>query len=190
MMTRGFTPQAPHGLPAHGSITITTDKQRRVVVRQGGQADAELVWDMHCRLSERTIYLRYGAPKQLFPEPALRSQMARMLKDDPRLGTTLIGTVEENGVSRAVSLVQLVHAPEDSTVAEVAIVVRDDYQREGLGRALGRLLAQVAATRGVQTLRIYTLAENKPIMRLIRSLGVPYQAETRHGETTVTLAVS
>jgi GNAT superfamily N-acetyltransferase len=189
MIAPAFSPQTALALLGQGSITLTTDKRRSVTVRRGGSADSELIWDMHCRLSERTIHLRYGAPKQLFPETRLRTEMARMLEDDPRLGTTLIGTVDENGVRRAVSLVQLVHAPDDRSVAEVAIVVRDDYQREGLGRALGRLLGPVALARGVRSLRLYTLAENQAIMRLIKGLGIPYWSETRYGETTVTLAL-
>jgi GNAT superfamily N-acetyltransferase len=166
---------------------LTTDKQRDVAVRHGGIADADLVWDMHCRLSERTIRLRYGAPKHLFPETKLRDDVARMLGADPQLNATLIGMVEEGGARRAVALAQIVQFPDDRSAAEVAIVVRDDYQREGLGRALGRLMRLVALARGVRALRIHTLAENQAIMRLIRGFGAPYTAETRRGETTVVL---
>jgi GNAT superfamily N-acetyltransferase len=97
---------------------------------------------------------------------------------------------EESGVRRAVSLVQLVKDPDDRSAAEVAIVVRDDYQREGLGRALSRLTGLLAPARGVRTLRIHTLAENQAIMRLIRGFGVPFSAETRRGETTVIIPVA
>jgi GNAT superfamily N-acetyltransferase len=190
MMASTFTPHAALSLLGQDSVTVTTDKRRSVTVRRGGSADSELVWDMHCRLSERTIHLRYGAPKQLFPEAKLRGDMARMLDDDPQLGTTLIGTVDENGARRAVSLVQLVHAPDDQSVAEVAIVVRDDYQREGLGRALGRLLGPVAQARGVRSLRLYTLAENQAIVRLVKGFGIPYWSETRYGETTIVIPIT
>ena len=50
-------------------------------------------------------------------------------------------------------------------------------------------LGDVASARGVRWLRAYTLAENQAVMRLIRSLGVPYTAETRRGETTVLLTL-
>jgi GNAT superfamily N-acetyltransferase len=55
--------------------------------------------------------------------------------------TTLVGVVREGGEERV-----------NETVAEVAAVVRDDYQNDGVGKALCRLAAQVAAGRGVRTL--------------------------------------
>lgn len=165
-------------------FTLTTDKNRTVTVRPGGAADGDLVWEMHRRLSNRTIWLRYGAPKQLMPEATLRAGMADMLGADPRLSTTLVGTVVEGGALCAVSLAQIVHDPRDRTAAEVAIVVRDDYQREGLGRRLSRLMRAVALARGVRAFHVHALAENQAVVRLIRGLGVPYTVETRRGETT------
>jgi RimJ/RimL family protein N-acetyltransferase len=185
MLVHSLTPQAALGLIAGGGITLTTERQRDVAVRRGGAEDAELLWEMHCRLSERTIRLRYGAPKHLYPAPALRDQMQRMLGAEASMAATLIGTVEDGASHAAVSLVQLVHDPADPSTAEIAIVVRDDYQREGLGRALSRLVRYVAQARGVRRLCINALAENRAIMRLVRGSGVPYIAETLRGETTI-----
>ena len=47
------------------------------------------------------------------------------------------------------------------------------------------LAAEVAVTRGIRTLQILTLAENKVVQWLVRSMGVPYKAEVRHGEVTM-----
>ena len=184
MLAHNSTPDVALSLGGRAGVALTTDKNRTVMVRLGSDADGELVWEMHRRLSERTIRLRYGAPKQLFPEATLRAGMADMLGGDPRLSATLIGMVAEGGALSAVSLVQIVHDPRERTAAEVAIVVRDDYQREGLGRRLSRLMRAVALSRGVRTFHVHALAENQAIMRLIRGLGVPYSAETRRGETT------
>ena len=187
MLACKLTPDVMTNLLGRAGVRLTTDKNRVVMVRPGSSADGELVWDMHRRLSERTIRLRYGAPKHLFPETTLRAGMADMLAADPRLSATLIGTVEEGSGLSAVSLVQIVHDPREHTSAEVAIVVRDDYQREGLGRALSQVMRTVALARGVQVFLIHTLAENQAIIRLIRGLGVPYTAETYRGEMTVML---
>jgi GNAT superfamily N-acetyltransferase len=176
----------PH-LLGNGGVTIRTNRQREVVVRQGAVADTNILLDMHQRLSDRTIRLRYGAPKHAFSDAMIEAQMARMLSIDPQLAATLIGTVEESGASHAVSVVQLVQSPADPTTAEIAIMVRDDYQGEGLGRALTRLIPQLARARGVRTLRIDTLAENVAVMRLLRGMGAPYTASTRRGETTVVM---
>jgi GNAT superfamily N-acetyltransferase len=143
---------------------------------------------MYRRLSERTIGLRYGAPRPHLPEEIIRSEMARMLDADPRLTTTLIGTVGGSGARSAVAVAELVQSAADDS-AEIALLVRDDFQREGLGRALGRMLYEIALTRGVRLLRAYLLAENVAIVRLIRGMGVRYSAETRRGETTILIPV-
>jgi len=185
-----LTPQTALRLLGRDGITLTTDRQRAVLVRQGGAEDVELIWDMHSQLSERSIRLRYGAPKHLYPVPFLRDQMRQMLSGGASVVATLVASVEDGRSRAAVSLVQLVHDAADRSTAEVAIVIRDDYQREGLGRALIRLIRLVAQARGVQRLRINTLAENQAVMKLVRSFGTPYTAETRRGETTIMVPIS
>jgi RimJ/RimL family protein N-acetyltransferase len=186
-MIHHFTAQAALNLLSQGNVTVTTDKRRAVNIRQSAAADLDLLIDMWRRLSARTLQLRYGAPRAHIPETTVRSEMERMLNSDPDMAATLIGTVDEAEASRAVSIVQLVQSPDDRSVAEIAIVVRDDYQREGLGRALCQLVKQVAQARGVKTLRIHTLPENHAVMRLVRSMGVRFTAETRRGETEIML---
>jgi GNAT superfamily N-acetyltransferase len=184
-----FTPQLTRSLFDNGSVTVTTNKQRAVMVRPGAALDAALVSQMYRGLSQRSIRLRYGAPWQQLPEELIRDEMARILDGDPRLTATLIGTIEVGAASSAVSVAELVQSPSERATAEVALLVRDDYQREGLGRMLGRMIYDVALARGVRLLRIYLQAENVPIMRLIRGLSMRYSAETRRGETTVLIPV-
>jgi len=182
-------PQLTRRLFDNGCVAVTTDKQRAVMIRPGASRDAELVSHMYRHLSKRSIQLRYGAPWQQLPEELIRDEMARMLDGDPRLTATLIGTIGSGAASSVVSVAELVQSPSDRTTAEIALLVRDDYQREGLGRMLSRMIHEVALARGVRLLRIYLQAENVAIMRLIRSLSVRYSAETRRGETTVLIPV-
>jgi RimJ/RimL family protein N-acetyltransferase len=186
-MIHNFTSQAAFSLLSRGHVTVTTEKERAVNVRQSVVEDVDLLIDMWRRLSARTIQLRYCAPRSHIPEATARDEMERMLNSDPDVAATLIGTVDEAEASRAVSIVQLVQSPDDRSVAEIAIVVRDDYQREGLGRALCQLVKQVALARGIKTLQVHTLPENHAVMRLVRSMGVRFTAETRRGETEIML---
>ena len=184
-----MAPQIARGLFQSGSAVVTTQKQREVFIRPGAALDAEMLGRMYRHLSARTIRLRYGAPWPQLPEAVLQSEMARILGGDRRLVTTLIGTIGTGASSSAVSVAELVQSPSDRTTAEIALLVRDDYQREGLGRALGRMIYDVAQARGVRLLRFYLQAENVAIMRLIRGMGVRYSAETSHGETTIELSI-
>src|SRR5690349_16612097 len=186
-MIHHFTAQSGLNLLSRGHVTVTTDKRRPVNIRQSAAEDLDLLLEMWRRLSARTLQLRYGAPRAHIPETTVRDEVERMLNSDPDIAATLIGTVDEAEASRAVSIVQLVQSPDDRSVAEIAIVVRDDYQREGLGRALCQLVKQVALARGIKTLQVHTLPENHAVMRLVRSMGARFTAETRRGETEIVL---
>ncbi len=105
-----------------------------------------------------------------------------MLGGDPQLSAALVAS---NQGGEAVGVAELVQAAGDRSVAELALLVRDDYQREGLGLALGRMLHAIAQARGVRQLRIYTLPENVAIVRLVRRLGARYNVETRQGQLTI-----
>jgi GNAT superfamily N-acetyltransferase len=190
MTSAYMAPRIARGLFQPDSATVTTQKQREVFIRPGVALDAEMLGRMYHHLSARTLRLRYGAPWPQLPEAVLQSEMARILDGDRRLVTTLIGTIGTGASCSAVSVAELVQSPSDRTVAEIALLVRDDYQREGLGRTLGRMIVDIARARGVRLLRLYLQAENIAIMRLIRGMGVPYSAERSRGEIMVEIPVA
>lgn len=78
----------------------------------------------------------------------------------------------------------------DGATAEIALVVRDDAQGQGIGGLLLRRLVQIAQAIGVTRLRGDLLAENHTMVRLLRSLGLPYVATTHSGTMQVTVRVS
>jgi acetyltransferase len=166
-----------------GERVVTTKSGRTVIARVISDADAPLLVDMYSRLSERTRWLRFSKPHGS-KELAWREAM-RLIDRDGRGDTTLVGVVCEGGKERAVALIEIVRVEE--TVAEIAAVVRDDYQNDGIGRALCWLAAQIAAARGIRTLQILTQAENRMVRWLVRSLGADYTAELQHGELTMTV---
>jgi GNAT superfamily N-acetyltransferase len=166
-----------------GERVVTTKSGRTVIARLIGDADAPLLVDMYSRLSERTRWLRFSKPHGS-KELAWR-EATRLIDRDGRGDTTLVGVVCEGGEERAVALIEIVRVEE--TVAEVAAVVRDDYQNDGIGRTLCWLAAQIAAAEGIRTLQILTQAENRMVRWLVRSLGADYTAELRHGELAMTV---
>src|SRR5215217_708419 len=128
MASTYFAPELTRGLFRNGCVAVTTDRQRAVMIRPGASRDAELISNMYRHLSRRSIQLRYGAPWQQLPEELIRDEMARMLDGDPRLTATLIGTIGSGPASSVVSVAELAQSPSDRTTAEIALLVRDDYQ--------------------------------------------------------------
>jgi RimJ/RimL family protein N-acetyltransferase len=168
---------------ANGELIVTTKTGRAVTARPLDREDASLLVDLFTRLSERTRRLRFSKPRST--AELVWHEATRLTNSDPQADTTLVGVVREEGEDRAVALVQIVHV--GATIAEIAAVVRDDYQNEGLGKAICRLAAQVAMARGVRTLEILTQAENKAVQWLVRGTGLAYTSEMRRGEVTIFL---
>jgi GNAT superfamily N-acetyltransferase len=59
----------------------------------------------------------------------------------------------------------------DSTVAEVAITVVDEYQRRGLGRLLLEALVEAAREHGVERFRAQVSASNDQVIKSLTRLG-------------------
>jgi acetyltransferase len=154
-------------------------------VRPLTPGDVLLAIDLLVRLSTRSAQLRFFQPLQSIE--AMTRQAARMVGGDPRLQTALAATIREGGEEQVVAVVELVQSPTDLMAAEFAIVVRDDYQREGLGRMLSHIAIELARVRGMRTLRASVLAENRAIMTVLRGLGLPITTQTSRGETTALL---
>jgi RimJ/RimL family protein N-acetyltransferase len=174
----------------HGSVTATTRRGRVVQIRNILPEDAALLVDLYNSLSPETRRLRFMAPRPELPAEVLWPEAMRLSHINPLVQAALIAIVREAEQERAVGVAQLVRDDNDETTAEVAIVLRDDYQREGLGTLLFDLLLQVALVRGLRRLRAVTLTENVAMQLLVRKSGLPFSAYTSHGETTMLIALS
>ncbi|TWH69121.1 acetyltransferase (GNAT) family protein [Micromonospora olivasterospora] len=74
--------------------------------------------------------------------------------------------------------------------AEVALLVRDDWQRRGLGTALLRRLLGQAERAGVAAVLLHVQAENGPMLRTLRRLDRPATLERDGSVVTVTVPVT
>jgi acetyltransferase len=144
--------------------------------------------EMLSSLSEESQQRRFFRPLKNIE--AIWREAARVAGADPAFHTTLIITSSDDNHEHAAALGELAIDPGDPTVAEFAVVVRDDYQHEGLGRMLLEMLAQVAMLQGVRTLRADMLAENRAVHKLVRGMGMPYTAQMRQGTTMALIRLS
>jgi acetyltransferase len=174
----------------HGSVTATTRSGRAIQIRHILPEDAVLLVDLYNNLSPETRRLRFMAPTPDLPAEVLWPEAMRLSHINPQVQAALIVLAREDEQDRAVGVARLICDDDDPATAEVAIVLRDDYQREGLGTLLFDLLIQVALVRGLKRLRAVTLAENVAMQRLVRKSGLPFTGSTSYGETTMMIRLS
>ena len=181
----GPAPSSPWcGSAADRSPDVVVDELRlsgggRLLVRPIRPADAGALVAMHARLSRDTIYRRYfGARPRL--SPAEVDRFTRL----PEPWRFALVAVREPDELVAVARYE---GTERGRTAEIAIVVDDAVQRQGIGRALFTRLAEVARLNGLSGLVADVLDDNRSMLDLLRTAGLPTRTEREPGARTVFL---
>lgn len=173
------------------SLTVTTARGRPVRVRHLSATDDDLLVELYHRISEETRRLRFMSRPHDVPDELLWREAQRLSDLDPNNAAALVGTViEDDGQEHAVAVCRLARERDDPTTAEMAIVIRDDFQREGLGTIMLDLAIQLAMVGGVERIRAVSLEENEGVHRLIKRTGLPVTTTTSHGETTQIISLA
>jgi RimJ/RimL family protein N-acetyltransferase len=160
-----------------------------VSLRRVEPADGALLVELLQRLSVRTRQLRYFSPRSFTLETAW-AEAERMVRGHAGAHLTLIASSPQTNYEQVIGVAELVPVAGDPTAASVAMVVRDDHQGRGIGRALAEQLARCARATGIATIHADLLAENRAMRRLLEVLGASYTAVTRYGETAATIEVA
>jgi RimJ/RimL family protein N-acetyltransferase len=119
------------------------------------------------RLSPESRYRRFLSPISRLDERLLRYLTEVDFKDHFAWVAELPHERGEPGVGVG----RWVRDRDRPDTAEVAITVADDYQNQGVGTGLLRLLAWSALKLGVTTLTGSALATNRPVLDLLREAG-------------------
>lgn len=130
------------------------------------------------RASPDSLYKRFMTPVTRLTS----SQLAYLLGVDHHDHEALLAVDEESG--EAVGVGRFVRYPDTPDLAEVALLVIDDWHGYGLGKALLRLLAERARELGIGRFEATVLIDNRPMLALLDSLGAP---RTRSNDGTTTM---
>jgi GNAT superfamily N-acetyltransferase len=117
-------------------------------------------------LSHETIRYRFMGPKKEFTSSELE-----YLTELDGWNHFALGIEEVNGRERGVAIVRLVRSVITLDVAEVAIVLIDEYQHLGLGTLLLEAIILAASEREIKTLSFSFLPTNTTILKLIQKVA-------------------
>ncbi len=139
---------------------------REAIIRPIRPEDEPLLLALHASLSEQTIRMRFFSMVKTLS----RESLIRLCHLDYDREMALVAVMRENGEPRLLGVSRYYLQPQTGT-AEFAVVVSDVYHGQGLGHHLMQRLIDIARERGVGRLIGQVLAENVPMLRLMRSLG-------------------
>jgi GNAT superfamily N-acetyltransferase len=140
-------------------MTMVLRDGRTVSIRPLGEDDGERLRRLFFRLSPLSVYRRF-----LSPLPAPRDEGLARLLDLDHCNREALAAVDDDDI---VAVARYARSP-GSEAADIAIVVADDWQHDGLGLRLLERLAGLARRRGVRYFEATVLGDNTPALQLVR----------------------
>jgi organic hydroperoxide reductase OsmC/OhrA/RimJ/RimL family protein N-acetyltransferase len=159
----------PYPSPCAGSCTMT--EHANVELRPICPEDESMMVQFHETLSDRTVYFRYFHSISLKSRVA-HERLARICFVDHDCESVLVADFEDPKTGqRQILGVGRLNKLQERNEGEVAILVSDHYQRQGLGTGLLRRLVQIATDEKLSRVNSEMLRENLAMQVLVKKLG-------------------
>lgn len=172
------------------AVSLRARDGRVVRVRHMRREDALLLERLFHRLSLETRYRRFFMPLQEVEAERLQRETQRLATINPANETALIAVLDENEREEAVGVARFVCMEQSRSSCEGSIVMRDDLQGQGVGRQLFDLLVQAALASQLRHMVLVTHAENRAMIGLIKSLGLPFEGRYSAGLYEINLQLA
>ena len=145
-----------------------------MTIRPIEPGDRERVRAFYDELSDRSRRLRYLAPTDELSD----EDLAYFTDVDHRRHEAMVALDEE----RLVGVARYVRTPGEPEQAEVAVVVADDRQNEGIGTALLNALTVRARENGIERYTALVSPENDVVIGAISRAGADRMGTSADGE--------
>jgi acyl-CoA hydrolase/GNAT superfamily N-acetyltransferase len=152
----------PEALETHK----TTNKGLSILLRPVKITDEPLLKDFFYSLSDQSIYRRFFSIRTDMPHEYLQE----FVVVDYTQKMLIVAVVESGTREEVVGLGQYA-VVEQTHTADLALVVRDDYQKKGIGKELLSYLTFLAQKQGLLGFTAEVLVDNKPMLHLFDRFG-------------------
>lgn len=156
-----------------------------VTVRFLRPDDGERLIDLVKRLSAESRYYRFHVPYGTVSDAELYAQLPAYLDVDDQNHIALVGVVNEEEQGETIIAVARLRRQSDRDRAEVAIVVRDDWQGLGIGKDLIAQTVEVARSIGIKQFIAWVHYGNRAAQHLMAQLPYRLEHHPEHGEDYV-----
>jgi RimJ/RimL family protein N-acetyltransferase len=136
-------------------------------------------------LKRETVYTRFF---RYLAEPT-EAQLKRATEFDPEKEMALVATVRKAAEEAIIAGGRYIVLAENPRAAEVAFLVEEDYQGQGIASLLLRQLADIARRRGLARFEADVLSENGSMLRVFARSGLAMRQRRQGGVTHIELAL-
>ncbi len=142
-----------------------------VFIRPIRPEDEPAMIKFHERLSDRSVYLRYFQPLKLSQRVAHERLTRICFIDYDREMALVVEKTDPASGEKEVLAVGRLSKMHGVNEAECAVLIRDEYQHQGLGKELFRRSLEVARNEKIARVSSTMLAENREMRAICRGLG-------------------
>jgi GNAT superfamily N-acetyltransferase len=159
---------------------METKDGMKVFIRPIRPADESLQRDAFYNFSRETVYYRFFSYLKAMPH----EQLKKFVNIDYEEEMALVAVVLDSGMEKIVGIGRYI-VDRATNFAEFALVIRDDWQGRGIGKALLNSIIEVACKKGLEGFTAYILERNKRMLGLLDKTGYPYETKMKEGIYTV-----
>ncbi len=163
---QAYVPGKRGEYPEHLETYRTTKLGQEVLLRPVRISDEPLLKDFFYALSDQSIYQRFISSRKDMPHERLQEFV--VIDYTSEMVILAVMTIDEREVVAGVGQYGI---DAQTHTAEVALVVRDDIQKRGVGTELLNYLTLLARKEGLLGFTAEVLIENRPMMRLFERAG-------------------
>ena len=175
-----FLAESAHLYPSDFATKQTFKGGAEVSFRAIKPSDEEEMRRLFYRFSDEAVYYRYFSPIKTMPH----SRMQTYVNVDYRRALSVVGIANDGHIVAEGRYAQ----EHNSSYADLAFVVDEQYQGLGIATYLYRVLIRLAKQRGIKGFSADILAENKRMMKVIEKGGLPVKARLEAGVYQLTIS--
>lgn len=138
--------------------------------------DEPLMQDLFYALSEESIYYRFFSGIAAMPH----SRVQRFTTIDYRKEMAIVGVIEKEEQEEVIAVGRYIVEPE-TNMAEVALLVRDDWQGKGIGTWLQKYLIEIAKNQGIVGFKAQVLLDNTRALNMVHKPGLTVETILEDG---------
>jgi len=159
--------------PERWEMSHTFEDGTRLFFRPIKMTDEEMMKDLFYRLSEQTIYHRFFRSLKSMPH----RDLVHFVHIDYTNEMGIVGIVQDPDKPEREEIICIgrYYLNRATNIAEVSYLVRDDYQKRGIGSYLVKYLARIARENGIAGFEAEILPDNPPAMKVLHKLGFPVE---------------
>ncbi len=154
------------GYPYNYETYKTTKTGLEILLRPVKLNDEPILKDFFYSLSEESLFKRFICVKKEMPHSELQFYTAIDYSKD----MVILAIIKEDWKETVLGLAQY-SINEKDLFADVAFLVRDDYQGHGIGELLFLYLTYIAKRAGLHGFTAEVLVDNKPMLNLFEKLA-------------------